>query len=145
MKAHALAEKFRRALRNGTGATFSYRDLLYMGQMGSLMLLAEAEARELCGDASEAHSPKLGMQGINAPDQTQGKSPRQPSEVGKPDDGRPFSPKSLAARWSCSAAKVRAMCHSGELASFAYGKLLRISAEEVARFEREGIRKSSEE
>lgn len=46
-----------------------------------------------------------------------------------------YSPATLADRWSCSAEKVRGMLRSGELRGFRSGRSLRISAEEVARFE----------
>jgi excisionase family DNA binding protein len=48
---------------------------------------------------------------------------------------RPFSPETLAERWGCSAEKVRQMFHQGELAGFRLGKLIRIPANEVERFE----------
>lgn len=49
--------------------------------------------------------------------------------------GRPFSPETLASHWGCSAEKVRIMCKRGELASFRLGKLIRIPAAEVERYE----------
>lgn len=49
--------------------------------------------------------------------------------------GRPYSPQTLANRWGCSAEKVRTMCRNGELASFTLGKLIRIPAHEVERYE----------
>lgn len=48
---------------------------------------------------------------------------------------RPYSPETLADRWGCSAEKVRGMCRNGELASFRLGKLIRIPAAEVERYE----------
>ena len=48
---------------------------------------------------------------------------------------RPYSPQTLADRWGCSAEKVRTMCKTGELASFTLGKLIRIPAAEVERYE----------
>lgn len=48
---------------------------------------------------------------------------------------RPFSPETLADRWGCSAEKVRLMCRAGDIASFRLGKLIRISANEVERYE----------
>jgi len=51
---------------------------------------------------------------------------------------RLYTPESLAERWQCSAAHVRAMIRRGELIHFRLGKLLRISAEEVARCESQG-------
>lgn len=50
MTAHRIASKFRRALRNGTGANFTNDELRELGRMGVPMMLAEAEARELCGE-----------------------------------------------------------------------------------------------
>ena len=51
------------------------------------------------------------------------------------DRTRPFTPESLGARWECSAEKIRQMFHNGELAGFRLGKLIRIPAIEVERFE----------
>lgn len=52
---------------------------------------------------------------------------------------RPYTPETLAERWGCSSAHVRSMIRRGELAHFRLGgKLLRISAEEVARCESQG-------
>ena len=50
-------------------------------------------------------------------------------------DAKPYSPDTLAERWGCSAGKIRAMCHAGQLASFTLGKLIRIPAAEVERIE----------
>jgi excisionase family DNA binding protein len=51
------------------------------------------------------------------------------------DNRRPFSPETLADRWGCSAEKVRLMYRAGELAGFRLGKLIRIPAAEVERYE----------
>jgi excisionase family DNA binding protein len=48
---------------------------------------------------------------------------------------RPFSPETLSERWGCSAEKVRRMYHDGELSGFRLGKLIRITANEVERYE----------
>ena len=48
---------------------------------------------------------------------------------------KPYTPESLAERWSCSAEQVRKMIHRGELCGFRLGKLIRIPAIEVERFE----------
>jgi len=48
---------------------------------------------------------------------------------------RPYSPETLAERWDCSAEKIRRMYHDGELAGFRLGKLIRIPAAEVERYE----------
>jgi excisionase family DNA binding protein len=48
---------------------------------------------------------------------------------------KPYSPETLADRWGCSAEKVRLMTRTGELASFRLGKLIRIPAAEVERYE----------
>ena len=44
---------------------------------------------------------------------------------------RPYSPDTLAARWGCSAEKVRLMYRDGEIAGFRLGKLIRIPADEI--------------
>ena len=48
---------------------------------------------------------------------------------------KPFSPETLADRWGCSAEKVRLMYRDGELRGFRLGKLIRIPAAEVERYE----------
>jgi excisionase family DNA binding protein len=65
--------------------------------------------------------------------------PIQP-EVDLPEQYRhlgpkPFSPETLAERWGCSAEKIRQMVHRGELPGFRLGKLIRIKAIEVERYE----------
>lgn len=56
---------------------------------------------------------------------------------------RPFSPETLGDRWGCSAEKVRLMCRAGEIASFRLGKLIRIPANEVERYECQNTESSS--
>ena len=52
---------------------------------------------------------------------------------------RPYTPETLAERWGCSSAHVRSMIRRGELAHFRLGgKLLRIAAREVERYESQG-------
>ena len=47
-----------------------------------------------------------------------------------------YSPKTLGARWECSAETIRQMCKRGELTFIKPGpKLIRITAREVERFE----------
>lgn len=48
---------------------------------------------------------------------------------------KPYSPQTLADRWGCSAEKVRLMYRAGEIVGFQLGKLIRIPADEVERFE----------
>ncbi|MBS4049010.1 MAG: helix-turn-helix domain-containing protein [Alphaproteobacteria bacterium] len=51
-------------------------------------------------------------------------------------EGRPYSPESLAKRWDCSSRHVRTLLKTGGLRGFQLGgKLWRISAAEVERFE----------
>ena len=65
----------------------------------------------------------------------------RPTSTPSPDpitpDQKPFTPDTLAKRWGCSATKVRQMIKEGELAGFRLGKLIRIPAIEVQRFESE--------
>jgi excisionase family DNA binding protein len=58
---------------------------------------------------------------------------------------RPFSPETLGAHWGCSSEKIRQMCRAGEIASFRLGKLYRIPAYEVERFECQNIDSSNTE
>lgn len=55
--------------------------------------------------------------------------------MGSDERARPYSPETLAERWGCSSEKIRRMYHDGELAGFRLGKLIRIPAAEVERFE----------
>lgn len=55
MTVQGIASKFRRALRNGTGASFTNEQLRQLGECGVLRLLAEMEAEELC-PAKTAHT-----------------------------------------------------------------------------------------
>lgn len=48
---------------------------------------------------------------------------------------KPFTPETLGERWGCSGNKIRHMFHDGELAGFRLGKLIRIPAVEVERYE----------
>lgn len=48
MSAHAIANKFRRALRNKTGASFTLYQLREMAGWGVLVELSRIEANELC-------------------------------------------------------------------------------------------------
>lgn len=48
---------------------------------------------------------------------------------------KPYSPQTLADRWGCSPDKIRIMYRAGELAGFTLGKLIRIPAQEVERYE----------
>jgi excisionase family DNA binding protein len=56
---------------------------------------------------------------------------------------KPFSPETLAERWGCSAEKVRQMVHRGELRGFRLGKLIRIKAIEVERYECSQLRETN--
>lgn len=51
------------------------------------------------------------------------------------DPRRPFSPSSLAERWQCSEQHVRNLISSGRLSGFRFGKMYRVSADEVDRYE----------
>jgi excisionase family DNA binding protein len=68
-------------------------------------------------DECETHPPSSQCRGAITPDQ------------------KPFTPETLAERWGCSANKVRQMVKSGELAGFRLGKLIRVPAIEVERYE----------
>lgn len=54
MTAHSIAQKFRRALRNKTGCSFSYDQLVELAAMSVLDLLSKAENAELCVNAGVA-------------------------------------------------------------------------------------------
>lgn len=52
MTYQTIAKKFRRALRNGTGATFTLDQLRQLAEAGVLKHLAELESDELCASNS---------------------------------------------------------------------------------------------
>lgn len=56
---------------------------------------------------------------------------------------KPFSPQTLAQRWDCSAEKIRRMYRDGILPGFQLGKLVRIPAAAVERFECQTTESSS--
>lgn len=56
---------------------------------------------------------------------------------------RPYSPETLADRWGCSVDTVRTMCREGRLSSFRLGRLIRIPAAEVDRYECQSTDSSS--
>lgn len=47
-----------------------------------------------------------------------------------------LTPTQIADRWGCSLGVVRNLIHSGQLAAFRVGKLLRIPEEAVIQFEK---------
>jgi excisionase family DNA binding protein len=49
---------------------------------------------------------------------------------------RPYSPKSLAERWGCSAKHIRDLCDDRALPFFRCGRLIRIRSDAVDAFER---------
>lgn len=51
------------------------------------------------------------------------------------DERRPFSVRNVAERWSCSDSTVLNLIASGRLESFQHGRVIRISAAEVDRYE----------
>ena len=57
----------------------------------------------------------------------------------------PYCPRTLSERWGCSAEKIRTMYRNGELAGFQLGKLIRIPAAEVERYECQNIPSPSTE
>lgn len=50
----------------------------------------------------------------------------------------PFSPRSLAQRWGCSAATIRNLVNSGQLKHFKVGTKIRVPFGEVERWEASG-------
>ena len=52
-----------------------------------------------------------------------------------PSEGAAFSVRMLAERWSCSEGAVRALIRHGLLNHFRVGELIRVRAEDVARYE----------
>ena len=51
------------------------------------------------------------------------------------DSPKPFTPKTLAERWACSPGHIYNMIATRKLQSFRVGSLVRISVEEVLRWE----------
>src|SRR5690625_685425 len=62
------------------------------------------------------------------------------------EPARPYTPETLAERWSCSSQHIRDLVAAGRLRAFRVGRLIRIRREEVERYEacqEEAERKSS--
>lgn len=57
------------------------------------------------------------------------------SPENRTEDRRPYTPDQLAERWGCPGETVRQMCRTGRLRSFVVGKMYRITAAEVDRYE----------
>ena len=51
------------------------------------------------------------------------------------EPARPYTPETLAERWSCSSQHIRDLVAAGHLRAFRVGRLIRIRREEVERFE----------
>ncbi|MCW1431351.1 hypothetical protein [Novosphingobium sp. JCM 18896] len=60
MTAQTIASKFRRALRNGTGATFTLEQMQELAGFGVLKMLATKEADELCPENPSSASEIIG-------------------------------------------------------------------------------------
>lgn len=110
-----ILNKCRRALRNRTGTTFTADEIKHLTKLGILHRLFEAEADDLLALVEE----------------------RQPPSDSAVGEVRPkvFTVKSLAAHWECSDGLIRNMIARGELRSFRYGNMIRITREAVAEVE----------
>jgi len=128
--AQDIIDGIRRAIRKGTGVTFTHDQLVEMARLGILHNLAQLEADEICRS--------IGV----APPGTEPRAVRaEPATPDEPRQGEPppnYSPRTLAERWSCSDGLIRKLIKEGRLAAFRHGNLIRISAAEVARYETEG-------
>lgn len=77
MGAHALASKWRRALRRGTGANFTSEQLQELANYGFLRTLAEIEADELCpAKTAPTDETPTGSTSAGTGNRPIGKSPR---------------------------------------------------------------------
>ncbi|TDK53356.1 helix-turn-helix domain-containing protein [Antarcticimicrobium luteum] len=56
-------------------------------------------------------------------------------QKGELDLSPPYTPKTLAERWSCSSETVRQLCKSGRLESFRVGRQFRIPSHKVEEYE----------
>src|SRR5690606_27469992 len=82
-------------------------------------------------------------QGDRGPQRAHAQGHRRREPVSRPEQeavmtGRPYTPETLAERWSCKPQHVRALLLRRALKGFRVGKLWRIAADEVERYEREG-------
>lgn len=118
-----ILNKVRRALRNNQGTHFTAEEIRHLVRMGLLHQLAIAEANEIVAGLDERFPV----------DQPSPASNPAPTEM-----PRNFSVKTLAERWDCSDGLVRKLIASGELRSFRYGNMIRISRDAV--LEREAVR-----
>jgi hypothetical protein len=83
MSVQSIATKYRRALRNGTGAKFTFDQLQELASLGVLELIAQIEAQELY-PAKPAHISSVtsgSTSGAMAVPQVSGKSPERPRDL----------------------------------------------------------------
>jgi excisionase family DNA binding protein len=95
--------------------------------------------------ALDAAFSDLPLDGGDPIDQILGgrKQPTWGTSPSAPEDRRPFTPRRLAERWACSERHIRNMLKRGDLPVHHFGgKLIRISWEDVIRFEDDQIRAS---
>lgn len=111
-----INDRIRRATRNKTGLSFSHAELKLMAEVGLFHMLAAKEADEIVAGLCDHEHPAA----ITPPPE------------------RAYSVATLAAHWGCSDGLVRNLIKSGELKSWRFGNLIRISREAVAEFEANG-------
>lgn len=90
MTAHSIASKFRRAIRNGTGATFTNEQLQEMAGYGLLKTLALIESEELCPE-------RLPPTSSVTSGSTKGGTENRPTSGRLPPTGRERGPLSIEA------------------------------------------------
>lgn len=85
MTAQAIVKKYRRAIRNRTGATFTHEQLMELARYGVLETLLKLEVEELCpGKNLPTSSETTGLiNGETEPPPKFGKLPPMPPKAGK--------------------------------------------------------------
>lgn len=74
MTAQTIASKFRRSLRNGTGATFTLEQMKELASFGVLKMLATKEADELCPETGSPSENTGSISGGTESPPTSGRS-----------------------------------------------------------------------
>ena len=84
MSVQSIASKYRRALRNGTGASFTLEQLKELAGHGVLELIARIEAEELCpAKTARSSSENIGSTSAGTENRpTSGKSRPTPASRG---------------------------------------------------------------
>ena len=141
----ALVIRMDRKIEMGRGISLSSAELDLLVAAGGLGILRVAltkvqfeqstrrlKARAAAGTGTSTEAARAHLSSY------MGSSDHEHPAAVTPAPQRAYSVASLAAHWGCSDGLVRKLISSGELKSWRYGNLIRISKEAVGEFEAQG-------